>query len=205
MESDNTAAGTTLVKNINPELAGLPPRSSTPADLANVNGTLFFRANDGTHGRELWKSEGTSTSTTLVKDILSGIGDSTPDHLSNLNGTLFFSADDGSQGEEVWVLRPAIGSVSLSIAATSVNKNEGNASSTPFTFTITRSGDTSGATTVNYAVSGISITPAEASDFVGGVLPSGTVSFAAGELTKLLSIRVQGDLEVEGSNDSRSH
>ena len=31
--------------------------SSNPSDLINVNGTLFFRATDGTRGSELWKAE----------------------------------------------------------------------------------------------------------------------------------------------------
>ena len=42
----------------------------------------------------------------------------------------------------------------LAIAATDADKAEGNSGSTPFTFTVTRSGDTSGASSVNYAVTG---------------------------------------------------
>ena len=44
----------------------------TPGNLTNVNGTLFFTANDGTHGYELWKSDGTAAGTVLVKDINPG-------------------------------------------------------------------------------------------------------------------------------------
>jgi ELWxxDGT repeat protein len=49
--SDGTAAGTKLVKDINPGSA-----NSTPLWLTNVAGKLFFEADDGTHGRELWKA-----------------------------------------------------------------------------------------------------------------------------------------------------
>ena len=40
-----------------------------PSSLTGVGGTLFFTADDGIHGRELWKSDGTKAGTVLVKDI----------------------------------------------------------------------------------------------------------------------------------------
>src|SRR5207247_222215 len=107
-----TAAGTTLVKDIYPGQSRYynnyggwwyVPNSSNPQQLTNVNGTLFFVANDGTHGRELWKSDGTAAGTTLVKDIWSGGGSiGYLNTLTNVNGTLFFSARDGATGYELW-------------------------------------------------------------------------------------------------------
>lgn len=85
----------TLVKDI---VSGTG--SSTPYDLVNVSGTLFFSANDGA-GRELWKSNGTSTGTSMVKDIRAGAG-ANPTNLVNVNGMLFFTADDGVRGVELW-------------------------------------------------------------------------------------------------------
>jgi hypothetical protein len=82
--------------------------------------------------------------------------------------------------------------IDLSIAATSATKDEGDTGTTGFTFTVTRSGDTSGATTVDYAVTGSGGDPANATDF-GGSFPSGTVSFAGGESSKIVTIPVVGD------------
>jgi ELWxxDGT repeat protein len=76
--------------------------TSLPFNLTNVNGTLFFKADDGTHGRELWKSDGTTAGTVLVKDINPGGADSYPSDLTNVNGTLFFTADDSTHGRELW-------------------------------------------------------------------------------------------------------
>ncbi len=89
---------------------------------------------------------------------------------------------------------------SLSIAATSASKPEGQSGSTPFTFTVTRSGDLSGAASAQWAVTGAAVT---GTDFTGGVLPTGTVSFAAGESSKVISIDVAGDTAVE-SNETFS-
>jgi ELWxxDGT repeat protein len=103
--SDGTSSGTTLVKDIRPGIgnAFITPLDGLPISLSvNVGGTLFFAANDGTIGRELWKSDGTSTGTVLVKDIRPGSSNSSPYDLINVNGTLHFDADDGVTGFELW-------------------------------------------------------------------------------------------------------
>ena len=86
---------------------------------------------------------------------------------------------------------------SLAISPLSADKAEGSGGTTAFTFEVTRSGDTSGATSVDYAVSGSGGDPAEASDF-GGSFPSGSVTFAAGETTKTVTVDVTADTDVEG-------
>lgn len=85
----------------------------------------------------------------------------------------------------------------ISIAATSADKMEGNAGTTAYTFTVTRAGDTSGTASMNWAVTGSGSSPATADDFVGNALPSGSVSFAAGETSKLITVNVQGDTTIE--------
>jgi serralysin len=74
---------------------------------------------------------------------------------------------------------------------------EGNGGATAFTFTVTRSGNTSGSSSANWAVTGSGTNAASAADFFGGVLPSGTVTFAAGEVTKTITINVIGDTIIE--------
>lgn len=74
---------------------------SSPQTLVASGGTLFFGANDGVHGVELWRSDAQSGAT-LVKDIVLGPGSSSPQSLVNVSGTLFFTADDGTTGRELW-------------------------------------------------------------------------------------------------------
>jgi ELWxxDGT repeat protein len=105
--SDGTTAGTRLVRDIYPgyDSTGLPNESS-PEELTDVGGTLFFRAVDGSHGSELWRSDGTGAGTRLVDDIREGSMSSHPSALRNFHGTLLFTADDGIHGRELWKAVP---------------------------------------------------------------------------------------------------
>jgi hypothetical protein len=90
----------------------------------------------------------------------------------------------------------------VSISALSADKAEGDSGTTDFTFTVTRTGDTSGSSTVQWFASGAGANPAEfgdPSDFVG-VRPHGTLTFAAGETSKIITVPVQGD-SIEGEGD----
>jgi len=90
--SDGTRLGTVIVKYF-----------SEIESLFNLNGVLYFVANDGTHGKELWKSDGTRLGTVMVKDIRVDAMGSNPSNLTMLNSnTLGFFADDGIHGKELW-------------------------------------------------------------------------------------------------------
>ena len=75
------------------------------AGITMVGTTLYFDANDGSSGNELWAHETTNSSTWLVADIDSGGGSSTPGQYAGITviGTrLYFDAYDGSSGVELW-------------------------------------------------------------------------------------------------------
>ena len=67
----------------------------------NINGVLYFQANNGVKGTELWKSDGTVVGTKMVKDINPG-DSSNPGLLTNVNGTLYFRATTAANGDELW-------------------------------------------------------------------------------------------------------
>jgi hypothetical protein len=72
-----------------------------------------------------------------------------------------------------------------------VTQSEGNSGTSNFVFTVTRSGDTTGVSSINFATANVS---AKSTDYTA---KSGTLSFAAGETTKSISISVIGDTNRE--------
>lgn len=75
---------------------------ANPRGLTNVGGRLYFQADDGVRGAELWTSDGTAAGTTLLKDLQPGAGSSAPGLFTPLGSTTFFVADDGEHGAELW-------------------------------------------------------------------------------------------------------
>ena len=63
-ESGGTTASTNVVANTGNGVVSL-----FPSQLTDVSGLLYFTANDGTHGRELWTSDGLTIDTTMLLDI----------------------------------------------------------------------------------------------------------------------------------------
>jgi ELWxxDGT repeat protein len=87
--SDGTVAGTSLVKNIRPEVL---TSDSTPDWLTEFNGKLYFVADDGVHGREIWMSDGSEAGTKLAFDVWPGADSSDPKQLFVWKGSLYFIA-----------------------------------------------------------------------------------------------------------------
>jgi ELWxxDGT repeat protein len=112
--SDGTEAGTYMVLDIAIGGRDSSDGHSSPGDLTNVNGTLYFAATDAYAGRELWRSDGTAAGTTLHSDIEPGFEtyierfySSSPGELTNVNGTLYFAAASGYEGRELWKVDPS--------------------------------------------------------------------------------------------------
>ena len=90
-------AGLRMVEDINKPNAGVSVDASShsaPGQLVASTALLYFVANDGVNGRELWRSDGFETY--LVKDIRPGAADSGIKELTAFGNQVYFTADDGS-------------------------------------------------------------------------------------------------------------
>jgi ELWxxDGT repeat protein len=98
--TDGTAGGTQLLKDINPGSATSSP--SYVLDSAVISNVLYFTADDGNHGTELWRTDATAAGTYMVSDLTPGSNGSGISRLHNVNGTLLFSLDQGNSNA-LWV------------------------------------------------------------------------------------------------------
>ena len=88
------------------------PVFSSMSDFIDVNGELFFVLG----GHELWKTDGTTAGTSLIKTFTGFVGDSGSFTGKNYSiayaNKLFFVADDG-QGRELWISDGTLAGTSL--------------------------------------------------------------------------------------------
>lgn len=103
--SDGTAGGTRMVKDINSRTDNGNGRTDdgNPSRFVVYNNLLYFAANDGVNGNELWVTDGTEAGTQMVKDINPGIGSSALIFPTVFGDKMYFRADDGTHGNEMWV------------------------------------------------------------------------------------------------------
>jgi ELWxxDGT repeat protein len=110
--TDGTPEGTVLLQDIHPgpeksltllesyesgEYADRIPRFIVSSDR------VFFVADDGVHGGELWVTDGTPGGTVLVKDIYPGSPGSNPSSLAVHGERLYFMAWGDPDGRDLWV------------------------------------------------------------------------------------------------------
>lgn len=111
--TDGTPVGTSLVKDIWPGLIGSNIYavgagngygvSGYSYHMTEWNGKLYFEADDGIHGEELWATDGTTAGTTLIADIWAGPGNSFPYCITAFGNKLIMGAADSLHGQELWV------------------------------------------------------------------------------------------------------
>ena len=118
--SDGTVEGTQLVVDLRTGFESVYDRfgiyeyiaSSRPSDLTEFNDKLYFAADNGESGTELFVSDGTAEGTQLLTDLRPGSNDnyyysyaygSNPSDLTEFNGKLYFAADNGENGRELFV------------------------------------------------------------------------------------------------------
>ncbi len=180
--SGDSAAGSSVLWAVT-GLIGAGTNPATPADFANgifPAGIVIFDANE--------------TSRLLTLPVAA-------DAAGEFNDRFAVTLSNPSAG--VTLGAKSAGGVilnddsSMAIGPANVVKAEGNAGSTAYVFTVSRPGALLPAATVGWAAAGSGGAAANAGDFAGGVLPAGTLSFAALQTTASITVHVAGDAAVE--------
>ncbi len=105
-----------LVADLRPGPEGAISPSLHDRDYFNpivYYGRLFFTADDGQTGRELWVYDAATGEASLVADIYPGPEGSWPTDSAVYDGRLFFAADGGETGRELWAFDAATGEAEL--------------------------------------------------------------------------------------------
>jgi ELWxxDGT repeat protein len=86
--TDGTTAGTFIVRDIAPGAASSNPFSTLFA-FPQAGGRLYFIANDGVNGQELWSTDGTTAGTSMI-DLTPGAGSTPLTPMGAAGGALLF-------------------------------------------------------------------------------------------------------------------
>lgn len=95
-----------------------------------IAGVTYFAADDGVHGLELWRSNGTELGTRMVKDLnrsISNVGQSpassNPLDLVNFDGTLYFTSQDSTNRQLYRSNGTAVGTQAVTGLPSNLNTN----------------------------------------------------------------------------------
>ncbi|HEV3143586.1 MAG TPA: ELWxxDGT repeat protein, partial [Gemmataceae bacterium] len=104
---ERSTPSATLVRDLNTHTGSAFTTFGANDPPVELHGHLYFMADDGIHGRELWQTDGTAAGTSMVMDINAGPAPSSYDSIGmpsivKAGNELFFAADDGVHGSELW-------------------------------------------------------------------------------------------------------
>jgi ELWxxDGT repeat protein len=103
----NDTSGASILKDIYPGI-----NVSSPREMTVLGTNVFFSANDGINGRELWKTDGTPAGTTLYLNLNTGAANSNPAEINVLGTSLTFVATHPTLGRELFKSN-GVGSLTL--------------------------------------------------------------------------------------------
>lgn len=103
-KTDGTTIGTVELR-VFTGLVGTSEGNFTGVNtMISFNNNLYFVADDGINGRELWVSDGTSVGTVLLLDLDGTAASTSPSEFHIINGQLvFLSSEGGASTDGVWV------------------------------------------------------------------------------------------------------
>jgi ELWxxDGT repeat protein len=95
---NDAALGPQIVANINTGTPTCYDAYANPAELTAVGSRLYFRANDGVSGLQLWKSDGYASGANVLTAPPTGgvLG------LTAMGGLVYFTASNPTTGSELW-------------------------------------------------------------------------------------------------------
>jgi hypothetical protein len=177
---NQATSSTAISSDINPSTLGqsVTFTATVTSGAGTPTGTVNFKEGAATLGSDTLDGSGEATFST--SSLTAGSHDITAEYVGDTN----FS---GSSDE----LTQQVDGPSFSID--NVTMAEGNAGTTTFSFTVTKTGTTALSASVNYATADGTATDAD-NDYEP---TSGTLTFAAADTTKQVSVTVNGDTTPE--------
>ncbi|RCJ17374.1 hypothetical protein A6770_34170 [Nostoc minutum NIES-26] len=166
--------------------AGLVPMNATVVDTSFIAGYVGRSGNTTGSAASDWVASlpsGTAPNLILGTDTDTSLADLAGQPLNHIGNTNFAPVN-----------------VNYAISTNTPTVTEGNSGTQPVSFTVTRSGDTSVATSVNYVLDGTAIFNSDYNTLkIEGVTSgvSGSIVFAPGEITKNITLNVVGDKVTE--------